>query len=299
MASRPPTARPGSAPVIYVLALCAVPLVWLVLRNVMDARDAPPGGGFVGYLLAMPFLGKVLFATFVGRGDRHPDLVVRVGDARRVPDDARGDHADRLQRRLLDDLFEQAGSSLTLFADRNTDLTLFGLPHLGGADAELQFDHHRAVRADHRAGCGLRWPKRGWEPSIPIKFGLALVGVGVGFVLLVWGGHFVAARFPRCRCGGWSRPISSHSIAELLISPVGLSMITKLSIARVVGLMMGVWFLSISVAEYLAGAIAQATSVQTVGGQVTNMRAQPRHLSGELLDTGAVDGRDRRRCCWR
>ena len=47
-------------------------------------------------------------------------------------------------------------------------------------------------------------------------------------------------------------------------------MITKLSIARVVGMMMGVWFLSISVAEYLAGAIAQAASVQTVGGQVTN-----------------------------
>jgi len=62
------------------------------------------------------------------------------------------------------------------------------------------------------------------------------------------------------------------SIAELLISPVGLSMITKLSIARVVGLMMGIWFLSFAVAEYLAGAIAQATSVQTVGGQVTNMR---------------------------
>jgi len=61
-----------------------------------------------------------------------------------------------------------------------------------------------------------------------------------------------------------------HSIAELCISPVGLSMITKLSIARVVGMMMGVWFLSISVAEYFAGAIAQAAAVQTVGGQVTN-----------------------------
>jgi POT family proton-dependent oligopeptide transporter len=61
-----------------------------------------------------------------------------------------------------------------------------------------------------------------------------------------------------------------HSIAELCISPVGLSMITKLSIARVVGMMMGVWFLSISIGEYLAGAAAQAASVQTVGGEVTN-----------------------------
>ena len=63
-----------------------------------------------------------------------------------------------------------------------------------------------------------------------------------------------------------------HSLAELCISPVGLSMITKLSIARVVGLMMGVWFLSISVAQYFAGIVAQFASVETVGGQVTNLK---------------------------
>ena len=49
-------------------------------------------------------------------------------------------------------------------------------------------------------------------------------------------------------------------------------MITKLSIARIVGLMMGVWFLSISVAQYVAGAVAQVASVETVGGQVTNLQ---------------------------
>src|SRR3546814_14045554 len=48
-------------------------------------------------------------------------------------------------------------------------------------------------------------------------------------------------------------------------------MSTKLSIARVVGLMMGVWFLSISVAQYVAGIVAQVASVETVGGQVTNL----------------------------
>ena len=49
-------------------------------------------------------------------------------------------------------------------------------------------------------------------------------------------------------------------------------MITKLSIARIVGLMMGVWFLSISVAQYVAGVVAQFASVETVGGQVTNLK---------------------------
>ena len=63
-----------------------------------------------------------------------------------------------------------------------------------------------------------------------------------------------------------------HSVAELCISPVGLSMITKLSIARIVGLMMGVWFLSISVAQYVAGVVAQVASVETVGGKVTNLK---------------------------
>ena len=49
-------------------------------------------------------------------------------------------------------------------------------------------------------------------------------------------------------------------------------MITKLSIARIVGLMMGVWFLSIAVAQYVAGLVAQVASVETVGGQVTNLK---------------------------
>ena len=61
-------------------------------------------------------------------------------------------------------------------------------------------------------------------------------------------------------------------MAELCISPVGLSMITKLSIVRVVGLMMGLWFLSISCAQYVAGVVAQFASVETVGGQVTNLK---------------------------
>jgi POT family proton-dependent oligopeptide transporter len=61
-----------------------------------------------------------------------------------------------------------------------------------------------------------------------------------------------------------------HSIGELCLSPVGLSMITKLSIARVVGLMMGVWFLSSAMAQYVGGIVAQFASVETVGGEVTN-----------------------------
>ena len=77
-----------------------------------------------------------------------------------------------------------------------------------------------------------------------------------------------------------------HSIAELCISPVGLSMITKLSIARIVGMMMGVWFLSISVAQYVAGAVAQVASVETVGGQVTNLQVSLDTYSGVFWKIG-------------
>ena len=65
-------------------------------------------------------------------------------------------------------------------------------------------------------------------------------------------------------------------------------MITKLSIARVVGLMMGVWFLSISVAQYVAGIVAQVASVETVGGQVTNLKVSLDTYAGVFWTIGLV-----------
>jgi POT family proton-dependent oligopeptide transporter len=65
-----------------------------------------------------------------------------------------------------------------------------------------------------------------------------------------------------------------HTTGELFLSPVGLSMVTKLSAARVVGLMMGVWFLSSSLSHILAAIIAQQTSADTIGGQVVDPSAQ-------------------------
>jgi POT family proton-dependent oligopeptide transporter len=129
--------------------------------------------------------------------------------------------------------------------------------------------------------------KRGIEPSIPIKFAIALMGVGAGFLFLVWGSNFAGSDF---KVGlSWLAGLYLiHSMAELCISPVGLSMITKLSIARIVGLMMGVWFLSISVAQYVAGVVAQVASVETVGGQVTNLKVSLDTYSGVFWTIGTV-----------
>src|SRR5690606_21774590 len=163
------------------------------------------------------------------------------------------------------------GSSLTLFADRNTDLSFFGLFSISAG--QTQFFNAFFIVALAPV-FGIMWnalAKRGLEPSIPVKFAIALVGVGVGFLFLVWGAQYAGADF---KVAIWwlAGLYLIHSAAELCISPVGLSMITKLSIARVVGLMMGVWFLSISVAQYVAGVVAQVASVETVGGQVTNLQ---------------------------
>ena len=125
------------------------------------------------------------------------------------------------------------------------------------------------------------------EPGIPVKFGIALIGVGAGFLFLVWGTQFAGDDF---KVGIWwlAGLYLVHSIAELCISPVGLSMITKLSIARIVGMMMGVWFLSISCAQYVAGVVAQVASVETVGGQVTNLKVSLDTYAGVFTNIGLI-----------
>jgi len=79
-----------------------------------------------------------------------------------------------------------------------------------------------------------------------------------------------------------------HSIAELCISPVGMSMITKLSIARIVGLMMGAWYLSLAMGQYGAGLLAQMATVDTVGGQVTNLKLSLATYMGVFTQIGLV-----------
>src|SRR5258705_13944481 len=129
--------------------------------------------------------------------------------------------------------------------------------------------------------------RRDVEPPIPVKFSLGLMGAGARFLFLVWGSQFAGPDF---KVGLWwlAGLYLIHSVAELCISPVGLSMITKLSIARIVGMMMGVWFLSIAVAQYVAGLVAQVASVETVGGQVTNLKVSLETYLGVFTTIGWI-----------
>jgi POT family proton-dependent oligopeptide transporter len=199
-------------------------------------------------------------------------------------------------------LFEQAGSSLNLFADRNVDLSIgsgvssFG-PLIFGTRASLEaagiapglFADGRlwietgitaAQTQSFNAGFILifapvfaaMWAGlaiRGRDPNPVMKFGLALMQVGLGFLVVVWG---VQAGLVN---DAFRTPLTMllllyllHTTGELFLSPVGLSQITKLSIPSIVSFMMAVWFLSSSIAHFIGGVIAGMMGSETVGGQV-------------------------------
>ena len=268
--------RPEKAPnrdiLIYIGALVAVPVLIFLFHNLMNSQPAAEGSGFLGYLASLSLMGKLLFGTFI---IAVPAILIwSFAKGTRV-------EAQMMTAAIILivfnvffwTLFEQAGSSLTLFADRNTDRSVFGLFTLSAPQTQNFNPIFIVLLAPVMSALWIGLAKRNLEPSIPVKFAIALMGVGAGFLLLVFGTTFAGAG-NNFQVGLWwlAGLYLIHSIAELCISPVGLSMITKLSIARVVGLMMGVWFLSISVAQYVAGVVAQVASVETVGGQVTNLQ---------------------------
>lgn len=279
--------------VIYVGALLAIPVVYFLFTNLMNSSSSAAEAHSIGqYLMGLPIMGKVLFLTFIVAIPAILAWSFFVGE--RDENGARKEFQMMVAAMVLIvfnvvfwTLFEQAGSSLTLFADRNTDLHVTS----GWSISAGQTQSFNAIFIVLLAPIfSILWnalAKRGLEPPIPVKFALALMGVGAGFLFLVWGSQFAGSDF---KVALWwlAGLYFIHSVAELLISPVGLSMITKLSIARIVGLMMGVWFLSISVAQYVAGVVAQVASVETVGGQVTNLQVSLQTYVGVFETIGLI-----------
>jgi POT family proton-dependent oligopeptide transporter len=283
---RPAHGDPSKDWIVYACAILAIPVVWFLFSNLMNYQPPAEGSGIIGYIASLPIMGKLLFGTFlIGvpailvwsyfKGSRVEFQMMCAAMVLIV------------FNVVFWTLFEQAGSSLTLFADRNTDLTVAGNWSISAGQTQFFNAFFIVVLAPLFSILWNALAKRGLEPSIPVKFSLALMGVGAGFLFLVWGANFAGPDF---KVALWwlAGLYLIHSIAELMISPVGLSMITKLSIARIVGLMMGVWFLSISVAQYVAGVVAQVASVETVGGQVTNLQVSLQTYVGVFTTIGWI-----------
>ncbi len=168
-------------------------------------------------------------------------------------------------------LFEQAGSSLNLFTARLVDREMFGWsvpgPVFQSLNAGFIF-----IFAPLMAWLWVWLAKRKLNPSTPVKFALGVALAGLGFLALVAGmkgsgpmGYtpvfFIFAIY-------WI-----HTMGELMVSPVGLSAVTKLAPARIVGMTMGAWFLYSGLSNFLAGMIARTTGAETIGGQMTNVAA--------------------------
>lgn len=157
-------------------------------------------------------------------------------------------------------LFEQAGSSLTLFTDRNInkgDILTAGMFQSFNAFFIILF-------APVFAWLWVYLSDKGLEPSTPAKFGLAIVQVGLGFGVLVLGSGF-ADESGQVAAIWLVLMYLLHTTGELCLSPVGLSMVTKLSVMRVAAMMMGVWFLSSAFASYAGGMIAGAMAIESNG----------------------------------
>jgi POT family proton-dependent oligopeptide transporter len=151
--------------------------------------------------------------------------------------------------------FEQAGSSLTLFADRGTRLSVFGwqFPSSWFQSVEPLFV---IVFSPVFALIWLRLARSGKEPSSPAKFTLGLFFLSLSFALIIPAA--MAFDSGKGRVSPWwlIGLYFLQMVGELCLSPVGLSMVTKLSPARLVGLMMGVWFFATAMGNYVAGWIA-------------------------------------------
>jgi POT family proton-dependent oligopeptide transporter len=148
--------------------------------------------------------------------------------------------------------FEQAGSTLNLFGDRNTRTSVFGWTFPSSYYQSLQ-PLFIITFAPVFAWLWVRLGRR--EPSSPAKFGLGLLFVGSGFALLAVASSLAAAGV---KVSPWWLVVTYllHTFGELSLSPVGLSATTKLAPARVVGLMMGVFYLAISVGNFIGGRLS-------------------------------------------
>jgi len=145
--------------------------------------------------------------------------------------------------------YEQAGSTLNLFTDRYVRLELFGIKLYASWFASIQA-LFVILLAPLFAWLWLRLGSR--QPSSPAKFALALLFMGLAFLLLMPAGAIAQGGVkvsPMWLVGAYF----VQELGELCLSPVGLSVVTKLAPVRIVGLMMGVWFLSNAFGNKLAG----------------------------------------------
>jgi POT family proton-dependent oligopeptide transporter len=157
--------------------------------------------------------------------------------------------------------FEQAGSSLNLFAERLTNLNVLGW-QMPTSFLQSVNSIFLILLAPVFGAIWIRLGKR--QPSTPAKMGFGLVFLAAGFLLLAWGASFTAggARVSMLWLIG---TYFLHTVGELCLSPVGLSSVTKLAPRSLVGQLMGTWFMGTALGNLIAGLAAGGFQGMGVG----------------------------------
>jgi proton-dependent oligopeptide transporter, POT family len=172
--------------------------------------------------------------------------------------------------------FEQAGTSLNIFARDLTDRNIMGwlMPASWLQSVNSMFI---ILLAPAFGGLWVWLEKRQKDPSIPMKAGMGLVGLSLGFFVLAWGAanaspdHLVSPAWLVVT-------YFLHTVGELCISPIGMSAITKLSPQKRVGQMMGIWFVGAALGNLFAGLI---------GGRLESLSANALFSTVAMIIGGA------------
>lgn len=232
---RPDESQAGMAPVLKVLVgalLMAIPAYFLLSKS-----------DVLGLILSIMMVGLVAYFVYSGVQSGQKEQLHRYIAMIILFIANMGFWA----------LFEQAGSSLNFFARDFVQMP-------GGANFILFQSANPVFIVALAPLFAALWPRLGkMNPSIPMKFSFGLLGVGVGFYVLV----FAINNMGGAERVSWvflTLTYLIHTMGELCLSPIGLSMVTKLARPKETGLAMGGWFLSIATANYVAGRIASAAA---------------------------------------
>ncbi|HEX7338632.1 MAG TPA: peptide MFS transporter [Rhodanobacteraceae bacterium] len=158
--------------------------------------------------------------------------------------------------------YEQAGSNFNLFAERYTQLSVFGW---GFPASWFQSENSLLIilMAPFFAWLWIWLGKRHMDPNTPLKFALGMVFIGFGFLVML-GASWIVVAGSKVLPTWLALTYLLHTIGELCLSPVGLSATTKLSPRRYGSRMMGTWYLFTALGEILAGLIAGRFSAKDV-----------------------------------
>ena len=228
----------GIAAVLGIIAIIALLRATVLSFTIQSFAR---GLGYFVIVLALLYFSYIIFVSKLERAERKRVAVIFflfVGAA------------------LFWSGFEQAGSSMNLFAERLTNRTLFGW--------EMPASWLQSVNPIFIIALA---PVFGWlwvalscrkrEPSIPIKFAVGLVLLGVGFLVMAWGSLYAANDGGPGVSPMWLVvTYFMHTLGELCLSPVGLSSVTKLAPKRLVSQMMGTWFMGAALGNLIAGLVA-------------------------------------------